>query len=170
MSQLVIDVSDLLDAPGASKSIRLTAHAHGLRVPLGGVEEEAPILLGLQADSVSEGVAVSGEVSGDFQLSCVRCLKEFREGFIRRVDEIFSESPEEDDYPITSGTIDLEPMIRDVVVLSIPTRPLHDPGCQGLCPTCGADRNLGDCGHSAEPVDIRWAPLAELLADAREGD
>lgn len=126
--------------------------------------------ISLEAHSVAEGIAVSGEVSGDFQLACVRCLREFREGFTRPVDEAFSSSPEEEDYPIDSGTIDLEPMIRDVVVLSIPTRPLHEPDCRGLCPTCGADRNVTDCGHSTEPVDTRWAPLAELFADAREGD
>ena len=55
--------------------------------------------------------------------------------------------------------------------LDVPMRPLCREECAGLCPTCGATSNEGDCGCGAETEDPRWAGLAALrdrLADASE--
>lgn len=58
--------------------------------------------------------------------------------------------------------IDLEPILRDAVVLELPFTPLCRPDCAGLCPECGADLNRDpDHGH-AEPIDPRWAGLIGL--------
>jgi uncharacterized protein len=70
-------------------------------------------------------------------------------------------SPEDDEYPLLEGAVDLEPMIRDAILLAMPFAPLCRPDCRGLCERCGGDRNLGEC-HSPPEVDVRWAPLLEL--------
>jgi len=66
------------------------------------------------------------------------------------------------EYP-DDNHIDLEPMLRDVIMLAFPLRPLHDENCRGLCATCGADLNGTDCGHTQQPEDLRWAPLRTAL-------
>ena len=69
------------------------------------------------------------------------------------------------------GIIDLEPMIRDAVVLAMPFSPLCRPDCLGLCARCGGDRNLGECSCPPE-VDERLAALAmiEFPDDLQAGD
>ena len=55
--------------------------------------------------------------------------------------------------------IDLEPVLRDAVVLELPFQPLCRPDCAGLCPQCGANLN-DDPGHEHRPDnDPRWDAL-----------
>ena len=164
MSGLRIDVAELIGRPGASKEISRSEPLSGLRMPLGWVEEDEPVELSLWAESVLEGVEVSGSIAGTLHMHCSRCLIEYEERFDHEVRETFYSSKRDDEeYEVSSGTIDLEPMIRDLIVLNIPPQPLHDSSCKGLCPVCGADRNETDCGHTQDLSDMRWAPLRALL-------
>jgi uncharacterized protein len=65
---------------------------------------------------------------------------------------------------VSDGGLDLEPMIRDAVILSMPFAPLCRPSCLGLCERCGADRNLGECA-CGPVVEDAWAPLLDLRLD-----
>lgn len=173
LSGLVIDVADLKDHPGATKTISRAQPVSGLRGVLGWVGEEEDVSLELTASSVVEGIEVEGEVSGTMHLACSRCLSEFQERFNYEVDETFySAKPKESEgYEIEANKIDLEPMVRDLVVLSIPFHPLHSPDCRGLCPVCGADRNVVDCGHNQDFVDSgRWAPLEGIKDLLKRGE
>jgi uncharacterized protein len=71
------------------------------------------------------------------------------------VDEAF-------DYTVFDDHVDLEPLVRDAVVLSLPFQPVCQEDCLGLCPECGV-RLLDNPGHEHEaPIDSRWAALAGL--------
>ncbi len=74
---------------------------------------------------------------------------------------------DEDAYPMTGNDLDLEPMARDAVLLELPLAPLCAPDCRGLCPQCGANRNLGDC-ECAPARDPRWSAL-DALRGAGDG-
>jgi uncharacterized protein len=79
------------------------------------------------------------------------------------VEEIFvSDSEEGETYPILGDHLDLEPLAREAVVLSLPLVPLCRPDCAGLCPTCGADRNAGPCACPPPDGDPRWSALDAL--------
>ena len=65
---------------------------------------------------------------------------------------------------VEEDLVDLEPTIRDAVVLALPQAPLCRDDCPGLCPQCGA-RLADDPGHSHETTDPRWAALAGLLTE-----
>ena len=72
-----------------------------------------------------------------------------------------------DEYAVTAeGVVDLEPLVRDNVLPALPFSPLHSPDCLGLCERCGGDRNLDRCSCTDQPVDVRWAVLDDLFADA----
>lgn len=168
MAGLLIDVSELAGRPGASRHISLAERLSGLRMPLGWVRENEFVEIALDAESVVEGVRVTGDISGRVHLSCSRCLVEFEQKFSHDVDETYRFRGGEVMYQIADNQLDLEPLIRDFIVLNIPPSPLHDPGCRGLCPTCGADRNAIDCGHEQRLEDLRWEPLRSLVLNDQE--
>lgn len=158
-----IDIRDLLSPPGASRTVRVTESIPGLGTELVAVPEDQRIDAELLLEGVVEGVLVSGAVSGTMSMSCARCLKAFQSDFRFDVQELFVPGAEagDDEYPVTEGAIDVEPMIRDAVVLSMPFAPMCRPDCLGLCERCGGDRNLGECVCEPE-VDPRWGPLAGI--------
>ena len=61
------------------------------------------------------------------------------------VDELYQHDPLEDALEIVGDQIDLVPVVREYVLLDLPDAPLCRPDCAGICPKCGADRNLGAC-------------------------
>lgn len=62
----------------------------------------------------------------------------------------------------TGEEIDLSPLVREQLLLSVPTRPLCAPGCRGLCAMCGESLNKGDCGCVVERGDPRLAVFRTL--------
>ena len=158
-----VDVHDLLHRPGASRRWRRSEVLAGAATELAAVPEEQPVEIDVLFESVVEGILVSGTLAGEMSYRCARCLKDFAGDFDLRVRELFAHEPQQDgdDYPITEGVIDLEPMVRDALVLSMPFSPLCKDDCQGLCSRCGGDRNLGECACGPE-VDPRWAALGSL--------
>jgi uncharacterized protein len=69
---------------------------------------------------------------------------------------------EEDVLSLEGDLLDLEPSVRDAVVLALPFQPLCAVDCPGLCATCGA-RLAEEPTHRHEVVDTRWAALAVAL-------
>ena len=163
---VLLDVRDLLHDPGSARRVRLEERFEGLGTELARVPGEEPVRMDVVLEAVVDGVEVSGPVSGRIDYRCARCLQPFDREFRVEVRERFSPgaSEEADEYPITEGHIDLEPMVRDTLVLGMPFSPLCRPDCLGLCERCGGDRNLGECACGPE-VDPRWSTLDELQFD-----
>jgi uncharacterized protein len=55
-----------------------------------------------------------------------------------------------------------DPILIEQLQLNVPMKPLCRPDCQGLCPHCGADLNVGSCSCEEQTADPRWAALAAL--------
>lgn len=161
-----IDVRDLLDHPGFSREIHVALPLEGLSIELARVPAEAPIRIDVLLESVVEGILVTGPLSGVVEYQCARCLKPFSGEFRVEVTEVFAQDPppDGDEYPLGQGSLDLEPMVRDAVLLAMPFSPLCRRDCLGLCERCGGDRNAGEC--SCPPaVDPRWEALGRLSID-----
>jgi uncharacterized protein len=153
-----------------SRSVPAPAH---LGVEVLGVLEGSPLELDLRLESVVEGVLVSGTVAATMSGECVRCLDPVTAPLVVDLQELYAhpgrERDEDDDtepLPEMAGDlIDLEPALRDAVVLALPLRPLCRDDCPGLCSECGA--RLGDDpGHTHDVVDPRWAVLGDLGVSA----
>jgi uncharacterized protein len=166
---IALDVRDLVRHPGVTRRVAVREEIEGLGTELVRVPEGRPVHADLLLESLAEGILVSGQVAGIEVILCARCLKPGESDFTVHVEELFAPGAtlEDDEYPISEDTIDLEPMIRDAVMLSVPFAPLCSPECLGLCERCGGDRNLGECG-CGPVVDARWEALAELRLD--DGD
>lgn len=166
MSLATIDVRELMGQPGSSKTVVLDGTLEDLGTEVAAVPDDAPLRADLLVESIVEGLIVSGRITGTFHLRCARCLKEFDEPFAVDFTEMFVPVPDDDadDYPLDpEGYIEPEQMVRDIVGVELPFSPLHAPDCQGLCPVCGGDRNLGECPGDHPTTDPRWAELESLL-------
>lgn len=161
-----IDVRDLVEHPGSSRTVRVDEPVSGLATELARVPPGAPLHGDLVLESVLEGIYVSGEVAGVMAFRCARCLTSFERPFAVAVADLFARDPgPQDDYALGPDlSLDPEPMVRDAVILSMPFSPLCRPDCLGLCERCGGDRNLGECACPA-PTDPRWGPLQGLTFD-----
>ena len=131
-----------------------------------GVPSGDPVVLELRLEEVGEGVLVTGTATAQLRGVCGRCLAEIHDELVIDLQELFvhpDQGVEDDDTSRLDGELlDLEPLLRDQVVLDLPFQPLCREDCQGLCPDCGANLNDSpDHGHE-QPVDARWAALAQL--------
>ena len=140
-----------------------------LRVP-----EGSQVELDLRLEAVMEGVLVTGTARAGLEGECVRCLGPIDDEIEVDLQELYvyddqEHDPDEDDEAskLMHDMLDLESLLRDAVVLALPFQPLCRPDCPGLCVECGA-RLADDPDHAhEEPVDPRWAALADVgLADA----
>jgi uncharacterized protein len=177
-SPFVFDLRELGRRAGALREYRRSVPAPaGLGRDLIGVPEGAPLDLDLRLESVTEGVLVTGTVSAPLTGQCGRCLEPVSDELTVDVCELFAyadsvtdETTEQDEvHRVDGGLLDVEPVVRDSVVLGLPWTPLCRPDCAGLCPTCGQRLDDLPAGHAHETIDPRWAALAGF-ANADEDD
>ena len=160
---LTVGVADLLRTPGSHRQEHLEAVLDELEVIGSVVPEGEHVVLDLRLESVNEGIVVKGVVSAPWLGECRRCLRPVEGRLSVNVFEVFEDEPVEGETSkLDVDRIDLEPLAREAVLLDLPLAPLCEDDCAGLCPTCGAERRAGDCGHDEKPVDERWAALQEL--------
>lgn len=188
---LVFDTHELGRRPGALQRLTREIDAPkdlGIQGVIG-VPEGAPVELELRLESVMEGVLVTGTARAQAEGECVRCLEPLELALEADFQEMFSypdaddrgrvkaepavdaeESAEnEDRLFIEDGLFDLEPVLRDAVVLALPMQPVCQDDCLGLCSECGA-RLTDDPDHHHDAVDIRWAALQGLAGSLEDGE
>jgi uncharacterized protein len=119
-------------------------------------------------------ILVRGNLSGQMELACSRCLEPFAAPAAIDFDLLLVPgpipaaaqvelSPEDLDLDYYTGEIvDLESILREQIILMLPLKPLCDESCKGLCPYCGANRNCEACSCSTDAVDSPFARLAKL--------
>ncbi|MEU2620173.1 YceD family protein [Streptomyces sp. NPDC007157] len=184
----VFDTHELGRRPGALQRLTRTIDApedFGIKGVIG-VPEGAPVELDLRLESVMEGVLVTGTARAQAEGECVRCLEPVEQELEADFQELFSypdaddrgrviaepgddAEDDEDRYFIEDGLFDLEPVLRDAVVLALPMQPVCQDDCAGLCSECGA-RLADDPDHQHDAVDIRWAALQGLAGSTKDGE
>ena len=176
----MLDTRELGRRPGSQRMVRFTAEAPAeLGIEILGVPEGAPVEFDLRLEAVMEGVLVTGTATADLEGECARCLDPIEDQVTVDLQELFvytdadrrhgpvAEDDEDDVSRLEGDLLDLEPLLRDAVVLALPFQPVCQDDCPGLCVECGA-RLADDPGHHhGEPVDPRWAKL-EGLAGATD--
>ena len=163
-SGLVLDTHVLGRQAGAIKLVHTTVEAPGdLGIAVIGVPVGSPVELDLRLESAVEGVLVTGTAEVELRGECVRCLSVVEDRIEVDLQELFvypgSEAGEEEASRLAGDLLDLEPVVRDAVVLDLPFQPRCRPDCAGLCPQCGA--NLNDEPHHQHRAgnDPRWDAL-----------
>ena len=172
---LRIDLRELGRRAGAMQELDRTVPAPpDWRVEMIGVPAGAEAHLHLRLESVMEGVLVTGDAEVPVAGSCARCLEPFEDTLELSVQELYAyagstteATSEEDEVRRIDGDfLDLEPLLRDTVVLNLPLAPVCTEDCAGLCVDCGARLDDLPTDHSHEVVDARWAALTERFASS----
>ncbi|MFC7308808.1 YceD family protein [Streptomyces monticola] len=188
---LVFDTHELGRRPGALQRLTRTIEAPSGDAVFGikdviGVPGGASVDLDLRLESVMEGVLVTGTARARVEGECVRCLEPLERELEADFQEMFSypdaddrgrskqaepgdDAEDEDMIPLEDGMFDLEPVLRDAVVLALPMQPVCQDDCPGLCSQCGA-RLADDPDHHHDAVDIRWAALQGLAGSLQDGE
>ncbi|WP_378743121.1 YceD family protein [Nocardia brasiliensis] len=167
----VLDVRSLGRRPGTMREVHRTVRTvTRIGLDLVGVPVGADVVLDLQQQAVSEGVLVTGTVTAPIEGECSRCLEPFTDEVNVRITELFAypdstteqTTDDDDSYRMVDDTIDLEPVIIDVIGIELPLQPLCTPDCAGLCAECGVRMAIAGSDHSHEILDPRWAGLAKF--------
>ncbi len=168
---LVLDSRELPRRPGSMRTHNRVAPAPAdLGVEMIGVPQGADVRFDLRLESVSEGVLVTGTITVPLEGECGRCLTSISAELTVPVQELFAyensttdETTDADEVGRMQGDlIDLEPTLRDAVVLALPVNPVCREDCPGLCPECGVRWDELPKGHTHEQTDPRWAALSKL--------
>lgn len=133
-----------------------------------------PVQVKGQSRRNSGQLEVRGELHTRVAIPCGRCLKEvelpidveFAERFVASVswrhDEQHELSRDDLDLGLVDEAVDLDDLVKEEILLALPGHVLCSENCKGICPNCGANLNLADCGCKSEQTDSRWEKLKDL--------
>ncbi len=160
MSQLRVDVADLLTHPGARRPLQLRAEVEDLRGGVAVVDE--PVTVDVMLERIPDGLIVRGTIAAHWASECGVCLRPVESTVEVAVAELFEDDPlEGETYPIEGHEIDLEQLVRDAVLLELP----HAPVCEGEAAEGCAPAGETDAEPEPEvesPTDPRWSALSQL--------
>jgi len=157
---LRVGVSELLAHPGTRRRFDDEVTLDGLAISSAAVVPGSPIEIHLVLESIGGPVTASGTVGASWTGECRRCLEPVQGHASASVREIFETRPTEGEtYRLDGEQIDLEPMVRDAVLLALPLAPLCAPDCEGPAPEAFP---TGPPDEDAPALDPRWAALRDL--------
>ncbi len=121
----------------------------------------------IRVTRATQGLLVQVHLRAEILAECVRCLNEFYQPLEIDFTELYAfnrNSTTETGLLVPeNGKIDLEPFVREEMLLAIPISPLCRDDCKGLCPICGNNINEAICNHEEDVVDPRLDILKSLL-------
>lgn len=127
--------------------------------------------LDVRLESVHEGILVSGEAVTGYTGICGRCLEPIDEPLEVDFQELFAYAGNEAaDFDVQDDHVDLEILVRDAIVLSLPFQPVCELDCAGLDPETGLKLPHGTDAHPEEALDPRWAALGKFTTDPGTGE
>ena len=169
----MLDTRELGRRPGSQRLMSLSAPAPAdLGIEVLSVPKGSPVEFDIRLEAVMEGVLITGTARAGLEGECARCLEDIGEEIVADFQELFvydgSDAEQDEVSRLEGDLLDLEPLLRDAVVLSLPFQPLCRDDCPGLCVECGA-RLADDPDHQHdEVIDPRWSSLRGLAEQTEE--
>ncbi len=128
---------------GMTVSESLTPQALDLETEI--IKFRGPVTVLADISRITNAVTVDFTVQAKMYLRCSRCLEEFDMFFNKEFQVSFP-------VDISEPSIDLDPEIREEIILEYPIKPLCKAQCKGLCPKCGKNLNEINCGCKDERI------------------
>lgn len=182
---MVIDISEIVSTVGKTVT---------LNIP---IEMETFTLNGCQYDFLSKEpvrlilgnigkkeISLTGEIHAVLSIPCDRCLTEVPVEFSIDLDktidfeesdhDLEKEEEEEEEFSydelsfLKNHELDVERLVSDEILVHFPMKTLCREDCKGLCPVCGQNLNLGECGCNRESVDPRMAAIQDIFKKYKE--
>lgn len=148
-----VNIKDILAGEiGTSTNFEIT----GELPDLADVSLSEPLHGELRLIRTSSGVLASGQIKASISLQCHRCLTSFGSSQHPVFNGEFAHKPEVEQWPIEAdSSIDIGPLIRQEILLTIPIKQLCRPDCPGLCVTCGRPQSPG---HKHPESEVKHRP------------
>jgi uncharacterized protein len=158
----VIGVAEQLRHPGVQREVRVSGELPDIGISAARVRGGTPVDAALTIEAMSDhSLTIKGTITASWVGECRRCLRTIDGTVVSEVEEIFDTRPVEDEmYPLEGDRLDLEPMVRDAVLLSLPLAPLCEETCAGPDPE---QHPIGT--EESQAIDPRWSALGELKFD-----
>jgi uncharacterized protein len=127
-------------------------------------------------------IRIRGNLSVYVEAPCDRCLEPARSRLAKDFDLVYMPTPEDltgeraideaaSDVGFYSGAgIELNDVLREVVLLALPMRWMCQDDCKGICPSCGRNRNEEDCSCNNKAADDRWSKLRSIRVEIGPGN
>ena len=169
-SVLRIGVMELRRRPGTQRPVQVATPIPGLAITSAHVPEGAEVVVDATLEAIEGAVTVSGTITAPWEGECRRCLDPVVGTMEVTLSEVFEPRPVDGEtYPIEGDEVDLEPVVRDAVLLHLPLAPLCRPDCPGPAPEAFpalvAPDEAADDDEAERPLDPRWAGLEQLKFD-----
>ena len=172
-----INMSELFAVEGSSKTWQVPlelkeVHVNGERYP---VTEADPVEISI-VHTGNRRMEITGSVNLHLQIPCDRCLKPVDVPFrLKPEREVDTNQTEEeriaalDEQPYVQGyLLDVDRLVYDELIVNMPMKVLCRQDCKGVCPKCGADRNLQDCGCDLTELDPRMSVIRDIFRASQE--
>ncbi len=160
----VLPARDIVRKPGEMRE-----HAFSVTLPeqwgegIVSIPAGETLDLDVRLESVHEGILVSGTVDSEYVGVCGRCLTDITAPVEVEFQELFAYPGEEEtDFEVQDDHVDLETLVRDAIVLSLPFQPVCQPDCLGLDPNTGEKLTESSGTESEAPIDPRWSALRQI--------
>lgn len=174
-----LEISELINNVGLQSTVDLDFPCP----PDAELQCAAPIRGKLTLTNTGHHLLVRGELGTTVQVACSRCLKEIQVPIAAEIVEEFP-LPEIDahggvhweieDEPVSSifsdYMLDVSELARQHLTLAMPTAPVCDEACKGICPGCGQNLNVAECTCPPPEIDPRFAALRSLLEEKEAED
>lgn len=166
----VVRVGDLLREPGSRRLLDVEVEADRIETSAASTIPGTPMTVDGAVIAMAGGVEVVGTLGFDWYGACRRCLDDVTGHTDVPLREIAQRAPIDDEiYPIDDDLLDLEPMVHELVLASLPLAPLCADDCSGpdpeRFPTTTEDEAAAAAAAEEPAPDPRWAALSELRFD-----
>ena len=171
-SPLRIGVTELRRHPGTQRPVSVVAPVEDLaittaRVPVGG-----EVVVDAMLEAIEGAITLSGTLEVPWTGECRRCLDDVAGTLTVEVSEVFETRPVPGEtYALEGDELDLEPLVRDNVLINLPLAPLCGPDCRGPAPDqvpALVAEDAPDDTPAEPPLDPRWAALDQLRLDPED--
>lgn len=162
ISALRTNAVELLRRPGSEREVDVVTTVADLGIDDSRLRAADTVHARLRLEVLTDGIVVTGTVHGTWHGTCRRCANPAVGPLECAVHELYQRVVTDPDAFELGDLLDLEPMVREVLLLDAPLVPLCRPDCRGLCPQCGVDLNTETCSCETRTTDPRWAALDQL--------
>jgi uncharacterized protein len=165
---------DLREFESFPAEISVEVETDSAECGIDGIAFHEPTNVKLSIQKVKEEYYCHGEATVKVEAECSRCLELFdlelngELNFVIKTEQgesiLSSDASQEVVYVKASEpVVELNEPVRQALFLSLPMKPVCNPECRGLCPSCGVNLNLESCDCTGREVDERWEGLRDLL-------
>lgn len=167
---MVIDVSNILKETGGRVNIDTE-----LSLERDDIVFDGALKIKGSVYNNGQSLTLRANCSGVLKTQCARCLKDIDAEVEFPVEETLVHddgtavvSDDEDVILFEGYSFEIDDIVLNSFFLNTSMKYLCREDCQGLCPTCGADLNDGECGCNRDFVDPRWSGLVDILNENKK--